>query len=660
MGPGVESAPNSTSSNNETVDLQILSPSLDTPQRFTLNGLPLSTKVSEVKARITLAVPSRPDPETQRLIYKGRVLSNNDEILSNIVDQHGTGIHSMHLVLPPSAVPPPRPALHSSTPPPAIHLSGQPLQQNTALRYRRPHGASADSVQLFSQVVDFESQNSSSGIQLGAPQNTTTSRVRLSTGLASGAQRRAELAERLRSMTRDVAMATTPLSVGDESGPGASSSPLHARFVQTGPPPSSNTTLHQSSFANTAQPPDSPSRHHLTMLFQRLIAMENQLAANIAPTVEEISRVRLQLHQLLDQQYRYPLQARQVPLESWLSQLSNIAIRADQIRMNQARAAHAAPHGGIYVTGGSDPSHSQMYLLSSPDGPYGIVMSPAGFSGTWDQSLTTFGNSSLGQLPNVGSRGPPPLQPRFRIGIHTYRRPRRRFITALNLFRITRGIWIFIRLFVICYLLAPHGTWSRIVSFFLAAIIAVLSQTRWPRRAQRALWDPIRRHLENLVLLDHPHPQILRHGHGAQRGDATTGSNTMSTGQEPRPTGTDAPTSAPTFMQGVRESIVQAERGVALFLATLVPGVGERYIAARNAADRAREEAERQRQQHGETEQQQQNADNGAAASSTVSVQSRNNQTESPSVTRSNTVDVQPRENGAEGAGQQPVDSEQA
>ena len=81
--PGAQPA----SSTEDAVDLQILSPSLESPQRFTLNDLPLATKVSEVKARITLAIPSRPDPETQRLIYKGRVLSNNDELLRNIIDQ---------------------------------------------------------------------------------------------------------------------------------------------------------------------------------------------------------------------------------------------------------------------------------------------------------------------------------------------------------------------------------------------------------------------------------------------------------------------------------------------------------------------------------------------------------------------------------------------
>lgn len=78
----------------DNVDLQILSPSLESPQRFALANLPLSTKISEVKARITLAIPNCPDPETQRLIYKGRVLANNDEVLRNIIDQPGVSPYS--------------------------------------------------------------------------------------------------------------------------------------------------------------------------------------------------------------------------------------------------------------------------------------------------------------------------------------------------------------------------------------------------------------------------------------------------------------------------------------------------------------------------------------------------------------------------------------
>lgn len=84
-----ENQPGTGSTGDQTVLLSILSQSPDTPQRFTFDNLPLSTKVSEIKARITLAVPSRPDPENQRLLYRGKVLANSGEELQNIVD-HST------------------------------------------------------------------------------------------------------------------------------------------------------------------------------------------------------------------------------------------------------------------------------------------------------------------------------------------------------------------------------------------------------------------------------------------------------------------------------------------------------------------------------------------------------------------------------------------
>jgi hypothetical protein len=50
--------------------------------------------------------------------------------------------------------------------------------------------------------------------------------------------------------------------------------------------------------------------------------------------------------------------------------------------------------------------------------------------------------------------------------------------------------------------------------------------------------------------------------------------------------------------------MMRAERAIALFLATLVPGIGERYVAVRNAAETARQRAEEeiQQQQGGEGE----------------------------------------------------------
>lgn len=52
----------------------------------------------------------------------------------------------------------------------------------------------------------------------------------------------------------------------------------------------------------------------------------------------------------------------------------------------------------------------------------------------------------------------------------------------------------------------------------------------------------------------------------------------------------------------IRRNLRRVERAIALFLASLVPGVGERHIAARDAAEAVRQAAERAAQERAERE----------------------------------------------------------
>lgn len=66
--------------------LHILCPSFPPPSRFTINNVPLSTTVAALKARISDSISSRPSPESQRLIYRGKPLSDNNAILRDILE----------------------------------------------------------------------------------------------------------------------------------------------------------------------------------------------------------------------------------------------------------------------------------------------------------------------------------------------------------------------------------------------------------------------------------------------------------------------------------------------------------------------------------------------------------------------------------------------
>jgi hypothetical protein len=64
--------------------LHVITPS-KVAQLYTFNDLPLSTTVQGIKARLRAIIPEHPDLQTQRLIYKRRVLVNS-EVLENILD----------------------------------------------------------------------------------------------------------------------------------------------------------------------------------------------------------------------------------------------------------------------------------------------------------------------------------------------------------------------------------------------------------------------------------------------------------------------------------------------------------------------------------------------------------------------------------------------
>lgn len=565
----------------------------------------------------------------------------------------------MHLVLPPSAAPPSRPIFESSTPPANLRSSIFPTQTgqpDSGLRLRRPHGdAPVENLRAYLQTRRAETRNPST-TQTQAASATDTGHSNTAASILAQAQaNRREFSERLRSMTQEVATATRApdMSVNTDD---RSTTSAGAYFLYPSREPVSPINPNRDRlFGMNAQPNQSAESSHrqtLASILQRLVSMETQLSGHIPPSVDDISRVRLQLHQLLDEQYRNPLAPREVGLESWLARLSTIAIRADQLRIDLAQTRSGATQRATPTTTGSSVSHSQMYMISSPEGHYGVAISPAVLSGIPNPAVTAVANSTAGQI-NAGSRVRTAVQPVFRAGERTTRRHRRRFVTALNVFRLTRAVWVFIRLFVICYLVTSHGTWLRLLSFFFAAFIAAISQTRWPRRARRAIWDPIQRHLENLVPMDDPRAQRLRPRRGVGQPDASA-----------RPTPTPAPDveaeiAEPTVLGNVRHVLVRAERGVALFLATLVPGIGERYVAARNAADRAREEAERQREQEeNELRQQQENSETGNTVESEGANSSGASPAENSSSAQSSDSSVQPPDET--GGQQQPMVHAQA
>ena len=68
----------------DTINLRILSPSTEVEGGVTFPDIPASTTIKELRSRIQDAVPSKPATERMRLIYRGRVVTNDADTLANI------------------------------------------------------------------------------------------------------------------------------------------------------------------------------------------------------------------------------------------------------------------------------------------------------------------------------------------------------------------------------------------------------------------------------------------------------------------------------------------------------------------------------------------------------------------------------------------------
>ncbi|KAL8915244.1 MAG: hypothetical protein Q9171_000363 [Xanthocarpia ochracea] len=184
-------------------------------------------------------------------------------------------------------------------------------------------------------------------------------------------------------------------------------------------------------------------------------------------------------------------------------------------------------------------------------------------------------------------------------------------------------LWLLIRLFGFVYFFTAGGGNRRAFLLGICAFIVFIANTGALRPLFRALWEPIRRHIEGLVPLaaagggggaadvdqqrqrrQQPQQQQQQqqqqgriedgtdhHRNGALAGAETGTNDTANSRPDPQ-------VLADRLLRDQANASLfrRAERAVALFVVSLVPGVGERHIAARDAAEARRMEEERQRE----------------------------------------------------------------
>jgi hypothetical protein len=225
---------------------------------------------------------------------------------------------------------------------------------------------------------------------------------------------------------------------------------------------------------------------------------------------------------------------------------------------------------------------------------------------------------------------------------------------------VFQRIWLFLRLYMFIFVLSDQNTWRRYGLLLLAAIVCLMPR----RNPLNNILAAGRRHLDNLI-----GPQQLP----ARQRAVPTGQQ-QQPGQQAAPNAQQGGPASATAMtlnapQGatnitpeqaarrlvqeqrernpniLRDTFYRIEQAVALFLASLIPGVGERHVAvreearreverARLEAERAREEVEKKRKEEAEKDEAEAEKDRkegeGKGGESSKSVEKEQPSTDSP------------------------------
>lgn len=365
-------------------------------------------------------------------------------------------------------------------------------------------------------------------------------------------------------------------------------SSLHFTMPSTMPSTTSSTA--RSSVAESDLTDFTDNQQLQLQILRHQIALgEDQLSRGIAPPFDHIVRLRAQLFQILDDQYRNPLARRDGSVESLLTRVSNMYNRADQLRILQARASISLQNNLGSSVMNPDPSTAPLYLLSSPDGHQSLITSPGGTGSiqaafrTAHIPTSTTPAHTTGQAPEAHAQpNPAVMENVVRQAVLNHQLNNQEH--QIGLARTIRRMWLFIRLYFFCYMFSEPGTWTRIFFVCLAAMISLLSDTGVPRQLHSMFVAPVQRHMEGVIQIPR-----LRRPSASQNAADLTRQPTRDNHREAQPT-------------GLRHNVRRAERSLLFFMASLIPGVSERYVEVNNAveaenAQREREEENRRRQE---------------------------------------------------------------
>lgn len=369
--------------------------------------------------------------------------------------------------------------------------------------------------------------------------------------------------------------------------------------------------------------PSTPmSNMQLQVIQAHMLSMESAMNLGTIPpdSIQEQTRTLLQsVAPMIDQRQYQHLEYRRQTLSIRASAMQ----RGLDARL-QATAEQVAAQRATRLS-----EDSSVYVLSSPAGPQALLVSPSGlFSTSWlmaavptehpmglpEPPILNTGQTPAAnvqqahnnaiQLAHPNPNGPQqvnvPHPPQEHQPQEQAPNPARDIVRIL--IPLGGHLWLLVRLFGFVYFFTHGASWHRTILLSLVAFLLFVAQTGLFQPLLQTMWGPIRRHAEALL--------PLAGNEQPQRNEEPAAANANATGTE-RSNRDPTPQEAAERLLREREaqdgnfvrlSLRRLERAVALFVASLVPGVGERHIAAREAAEAARQREVREREERARTE----------------------------------------------------------
>ncbi|KAJ6078563.1 hypothetical protein N7467_008316 [Penicillium canescens] len=601
----------SSSGEGATTTLNILCQILPPPGRFTIENLPLTITVGQLRARISETFPGNPHPSTQRLIYQGKALLDDNVTLGGFLPSTNDSTHALHLVLPP---PEPTHALASG----ASHPSSQAVSDRLRPLRARPFatgtpglfGNSAANPSPFGPNPTAGSglfgPNAAHSSGFGSNAPAGSSPFGPNAAHPSGFGSNAPAGSSLFGSNRPTGSGLFgPIPANPSPfGPGITGfGPAHPNGNPFGSLHNTNTGGGFQGFQPQPAETDDNTNLRLANLRSQTEEIERQLERGLlASSMRHIVNVRTELLGIQDAQFnrRRPLPevgaliARIMDAYTRVCQLENMQLRE---RTSTSSHSHASANletnaqGRCIVNSSVSENHS-IFIMTGPGGSPQVILAPGA---QLDGTIYLPGAQLDGTIyspPAAASDAPVPPQPPqnaaivenvFRQAMPNQQR-RGNNIEQAGLARHMSRIWLFVRLWFVCYLTSEPGTWRRYIMVAVSMLVTLLSETEIPQQILRAVITPAQRHLEALARVGGP--------------------------ADPAATAND-----PRFQAfSMREQLRRIERSILLLLASVVPGLGEREVEAHYAAERG---AELRRQEQEQAQAQEQQAQTTEAEGST-------------------------------------------